>query len=75
MEVRWLTSTTPDKMNVREDTDGIATHVASDQQQDALERDAMIKKTYETYKIRKLGLRVYDVRYLYCSPKDAESAR
>ena len=70
-----LTSTTPDKTNVREDTGGIATHVASEQHQDALERDAMIKKTYETYKSRKLGLRVYNVRFLYCSPRDAESAR
>ena len=67
-----LTSTTPDKTDVREDTDGIATHVASEQHQDALERDAMIKKTYE---IGKLGLRVYNVRYLYCLPRDAKSAR
>ena len=70
MEVRR--SWTPDKMNAREDTDGIATHVASEQHQDALERDAMIKKTYES---RKLGLRVYNVRYLYRLPRDAESPR
>ena len=36
---------TPDKINVREDTNCIATHVASEQHQDALERDAIIKKT------------------------------
>ena len=57
---------TPDKKNVREDTDGIATHVASEQHQDALERDAMIKKTYEIFESRKLEIRAYNVRYLYC---------
>ena len=67
-----LTSTTPDKTNVREDTDGIATHIASEQHQDALERDAMIKKTYKS---GKLEIRVYNVRYLYCLPRDAESPR